>query len=80
MGVAGRKARGPLSFQEMVMRSLALSILLPVALLSALAACDRDDAVPTSEDNAAMDAAANGLDNAAADLGEVNSELPAAQP
>ena len=57
------------------MRKFAL--ILPVLAL-ALAGCGRDQAVPTSEDNRAMDAASNRLDNAAAELDQVDQRLPAA--
>jgi hypothetical protein len=53
------------------------SLILPL-LAFALIACGRDQAVPTSEDNRAMDAASNDLDKAANELGRVDERLPAA--
>jgi len=41
-----------------------------------LSGCGRDRQVPTSEDNQAMDAASNRLDNAADELDRVHERLP----
>jgi hypothetical protein len=51
------------------------SLILPL-LAFALIACGRDQAVPTSEDNRAMDAASNDLDKAANELDRVDERLP----
>jgi hypothetical protein len=55
------------------MRNLAL--VLPLVAI-ALAGCGRDQGVPTSADNRAMDAASNRLDNAANELDRVDERLP----
>jgi hypothetical protein len=56
------------------MRSLPL--ILPLAAAALLQGCGRDQAVPTSADNRAMDAASNRLDNAANELDRVDEQLP----
>jgi hypothetical protein len=52
-----------------------LPLILPL-LAAAMAGCGRDEAVPTSADNQAMDAASNRLDRAANALDRVDERLP----
>ena len=56
------------------MRSLPL--ILPLAAAALLQGCGRDQPVPSSADNRAMDAASNSLDNAAVALDRVDQTLP----